>query len=279
LIATSPTGVAAASSDFERASAAVRTHTGNILSAARWPAIEQRLLKRVRATGADSLAHYLERLSTEQPAAERDHFVACVTTNETSFFREPGHFEILTEVLKSGALSAAARNARGLRVWSAACSTGEEPWSLGMTLLEHAPSAASVRVLGTDVSADALRAAQAGSYSAAAVRAIPAALRAKYVREIGGRFQPSEALRSVVRFRQLNLVADVFVFDAPVDVVFCRNVLIYFDPATVDVVIGKFYRVLAPGGYLFTGHAETLLDKQSEWEYVASTVYRRRRVE
>ena len=134
-------------------------------------------------------------------------------------------------------------------------------------------------MLGTDISPDALRSAQAASYSAAAVRSVPAALRSRYLREAAGRYQPAEALRAVVRFRKLNLVADPFVFDAPVDVIFCRNVLIYFDPETVDVVISKFHRVLAPGGYLFTGHAETLLDKQAEWEYVASTVYRRRRVE
>jgi chemotaxis protein methyltransferase CheR len=278
-MAASPNGLDATSSDFRQASAAVRRLTGNVLGAARWPAIEQRLMRRVLATGAASLAHYLERLSAEQPADEREHFVACVTTNETSFFREPAHFEIFAETLKSGVLSIPETNGRRLRVWSAACSTGEEPWSLGMTLLEHAPSPARVRVLGTDISSEVLRTAQAGSYSAAAVRSIPSALRSKYLRETAGRYQPAEALRGIVRFRKLNLIADPFVFDAPVDVIFCRNVLIYFDAETVDAVIGKFHRVLAPGGYLFTGHAETLLDKQAEWEYVASTVYRRRRVE
>lgn len=148
-----------------------------------------------------------------------------------------------------------------------------------MTLLEHARPQQPVRVLGTDISTEALRAAQAGSYSAAAVRPVSPALRAKYLREAGGRYQPSEALRNIVRFRKLNLVTDAFVFDTPVDVIFCRNVLIYFDPETVDIVIGKFHRVLGPGGYLFTGHAETLLGKQTEWEYVASTVYRRRAAE
>jgi chemotaxis protein methyltransferase CheR len=277
-MATSPNGLDSTSGDFRQASAAVRRLTGNVLSAARWPAIEQRLLRRVLATGAASLAHYLERLSAEQPADEREFFVACVTTNETSFFREPTHFEILAEALKSGALSIPERDGQRLRVWSAACSTGEEPWSLGMTLLEHAPAPARVRVLGTDISSDVLRTAQAASYSGAAVRSVPSALRSRYLREAGGRYQPADALRSIVRFRKLNLIADPFVFDSPVDVIFCRNVLIYFDPETVDTVIRKFHRVLAPGGYLFTGHAETLLDKQAEWEYVASTVYRRRRV-
>jgi chemotaxis protein methyltransferase CheR len=276
---TSPNGVDASESDFSAASAAVRRLTGNVLSGARWPAIEQRLLRRVRATGAQTLAQYLERLASEQPTHERDHFVACVTTNETSFFREPAHFAILADAVKSGALAIPEHDRRRLRVWSAACSTGEEPWSLGMTLLEHAPPQRSVRVLGTDISADALRAAKTGQYGAAAVRSIPAALRQKYLRAVDGGYQPGEALRSIVRFRKLNLVADAFVFDAPVDVIFCRNVLIYFDSETVDVVIEKFYRALRPGGYLFTGHAETLLGKQMQWEYVASTAYRRRGVE
>jgi chemotaxis protein methyltransferase CheR len=188
-----------------------------------------------------------------------------VTTNETHFFREPQHFQFLEQQVFPAwtAAAAAGRRPRRVRAWSAACSTGQEVYTLAMLLLEHFPAAEGwdVRVTGTDLSTRVLETARAGMWPLHLAAEIPTPYRKKYMlrgtaaRE--GTMAAGAELRAVVDFRRMNLM-DASYGAADCDLVFCRNVLIYFDPETRARVVERLAERLAPGGFLFLGHAEAL---------------------
>jgi chemotaxis protein methyltransferase CheR len=227
--------------------------------------IQSRLHRRVRDLGLQSLDEYCEHLfSPAGAAAERVHFINAVTTNKTDFFREPQHFRYLTET----ALPQIERSVRPdpngrISVWSAACSSGEEAYTTAMVLSEYGAGRPrfDFRILATDISTKVLQMAQDGIYSKEQIAPVPPLLRNKYVRYGKGdrsltRIAP--ALRRTVSFHQLNLMdADYCVRDM-FDIIFCRNVLIYFERPTQEAVINKLCRNLKPGGYLFVGHSESL---------------------
>ncbi len=246
--------------------------------------IQSRLLRRVRDLRLPSIDKYCEHLfSSSEGAAERVHFINAVTTNKTDFFREPQHFKYLTET----ALPKLARSGYGalngrVALWSAACSSGEEPYTLAMVLSEYAAGhpAFQFRILATDISTKVLKIAKDGIYSGQQVAPVTPQLRRKYLLQGRGEWHSSmrvaSALRRTVSFHQLNLMdADYCVRDM-FDVIFCRNVLIYFERPTQEAVISKLCRNLKPGGYLFIGHSESLSGFDLPLDSAGSACFRKR---
>lgn len=231
-----------------------------------------RLAKRLRALGLASYRAYLDFI--EQPAgrAERQLAVDLLTTNETHFFREPRHFELLRDEL-------ARRSGRGpVRVWSAACSTGEEPYSLAMTLAEVLGDR-PWSVFASDLSTRVLDDAKTAIYGAQRAAEVPRALADKYllegIDEYAGQWRIDGALRQRVSFQQINLMQPLPALE-PFDYVFLRNVLIYFDNAAKQRIVEAIAKTIRPGGLLFIGHSETLSGITGVLESVVPTVYRQR---
>jgi chemotaxis protein methyltransferase CheR len=241
--------------------------------------LEGRLRRRLRAVGIDTLDGYCDFLFTgDHLAAEGLHLINAVTTNKTDFFREPAHFDYL---VAHALPTLEARGVRTLRAWSAACSTGPEPYTMAMVLDDYAErmGGPDYGILATDLDTEVLAAARNGIYAAELVDPVPAALRRKYVmtsndprrREV--RMVPR--LRSAIGFGRLNLMDDRYPVGDAMHLIFCRNVLIYFDKPTQKKVVSQLYDCLAPGGFLFLGHSESITGLGLPLEQVANTVFRR----
>lgn len=232
-----------------------------------------RLSKRLRHYGLDSFGDYYRMLASGDYPDEVQQMVDLLTTNETYFFREPAHFDFLREV-------AAARRGKGMfRAWSAASSSGEEAYTMAMVLAETLGLSAPWEIVGSDISLTVLERARAGHYSLERASGIPIELLKKYclkgVREQAGTFLIGQALRERVRFVQLNLVAlepgDIGLFD----VIFLRNVMIYFDNDTKRKVVANILPQLKPDGYFVVGHSETLNGLSDDLVALRPTIYRR----
>ena len=264
---------------FERFSLFIKTELGIKLPPAKKNMLEARLQKRLRALGMGSHEQYCKYLfSPEGMREEMGNLVDVVTTNTTDFFREPKHFEILsTRILPELRTRA---STRPLEIWSAGCSSGEEPYTLAMVLSEFAATNPGFRfrILGTDICREVLQRAMRGVYPEEKIESVPPLLRKKYLLRSKDRSRGlvriDAPLRRMVEFRQLNFMSD-FGFDRPRDVIFCRNVVIYFDRPTQSVLFKKFCANLAPGGYLFIGHSESLTGLDLPLRQVAPTVYLR----
>jgi chemotaxis protein methyltransferase CheR len=269
--------------ELERFRAYVYRETGLALSEAKRPLLLSRLAPRLEALGVPALEDYLRYVVASGDDAERTHCLDAICTNETAFFREPRHFTFLeTRVFPEWeARAAQGRRLRHIRVWSAACSTGEEPYSLAMVLLTRFPPSSGwkVEVLGTDLCTRAVGAARAGLWPIEQADEIPPThLRAFMMkgRRTQERFMKAgPEIRAVVRFEPGNLGRDGSTAVGTFDVVFCRNVLIYFDRASRQRALDRVLRQLAPGGYLFVGHSESLHGLGMPLTTVAATVYRR----
>jgi chemotaxis protein methyltransferase CheR len=253
---------------YRRLGGLVLSRFGIYLAPEKKPLIANRLHRYVRALGLATLDDYVDYLLAEPSGRALDTLADLVACCHTSFFREPGHFEflrshILPELESRLDRAAGPRDGeRDLRLWCAAAATGEEAYSLVMTMLDHfGPHYArfDAGLLATDLSLRALRQASAGSYTPEQVQQVPARLRQCYLR-LGddGRFAVTPAVRSEVLFRKFNLVTHSYPFKKPFHVIFCRNVLIYFDAATRRRVAARLCACLAPGGYLLVGHAERI---------------------
>ena len=235
--------------------------------------VKSRLSKRLRILGIDSFEAYLEYVEKDEAQQELYTLVDAMTTNKTSFFREKQHFDFLARQLLPQWKS---RNK--MRIWSAACSSGEEPFTLGMVLGENLPDIASmdVRILATDISDRVLKVARAGVYDQERVDEVPAQLRQKYFtcveRRPPRRYEVDASLKSLVRFARLNLMSS-WPIQGPFDAIFCRNVMIYFDKKTQAGLIRRFYDLLRPGGHLFVGHAESLTGISHSFRYVQPALY------
>jgi chemotaxis protein methyltransferase CheR len=220
------------------------------------------------------------RLLAEGDEQERVRMLDCICTNETHFFREPRQFEFLERrVFPEWAARAAAGSPRRIRAWSAACSTGEEPYSLAMALLAHFPPSSgwTLEILASDLSTRALDQARAGLWHLDKASEIPERyLKAFMLRGRGpqeGVMKAGPEIRSLVRFQRVNLNQDRYPVSGPFDLVFCRNVLIYFDVASKARVVNRLLDQLAPSGYLFLGHAESLTGLSDGGRSVGPTVY------
>lgn len=241
--------------------------------------VSARLGKRLRATKVPTVTDYCRLLRAPGAEQELAHLIDAISTNHTFFFREMAHFDFLRERALPEFASRARMESRGpFRVWSAACSSGEEPYSVAMTLTESMPLQ-SWNIEATDISHRILAKASAAIYPEETVGRLPTeTVRAHFQRGFGpqaGNFRIKSTLRDRVTFRHLNLLEGVPPFTEPFHVIFCRNVMIYFDQPTQDELVGRLSRHLVPGGYLFVGHSESLTHLKHPLERVRPAVYRK----
>jgi len=239
-----------------------------------------RLNKRLRELGLDSFTDYYHRVSEKGNGEELVHMLDCICTNETQFFREPQHFEFLEDRVFSQweALASSGRRERRIRVWSTACSTGEEPYSLAMTLLQRFPKSSgwAIEIVATDLSTRVLDRAATAIWPIEKSRDIPDPylksfmLKGKGVNK--GVMAAGPWIRSVVKFRRLNLNGASYPISGVFDLIFCRNVLIYFDAASKTRVVNRLLGHLAPQGYLFLGHSEGLTGASNRLRRIIPTV-------
>lgn len=242
--------------------------------------LESRLYKRLRILGMDSYRKYYEYLVSPQGIQdELTSMIDVVTTNKTDFFRESFHFSYLTEqVLPQIAKS---EMINGVRLWSAGCSSGEEPYTLAMVLAEHARNHHNFRfsILATDICTTVLESARLATYEEEKVAPIPLDLKRKYVLRSkdrsSGLVRMCPEIRSAVTFRRLNFMDETFDVGPPMRIIFCRNVIIYFDRQTQERLLNKLCRRLLPGGFLFLGHSETVNGLDVPLKQVNSTIYRK----
>lgn len=244
--------------DFETIRALIYQHAGIALSPVKVDMVYSRIARRLRATGLETFSDYLERLHSD--AEEWQEFINSLTTNLTSFFREAHHFPLLAEHV----LEAAPNTRNPARLWSAACSTGEEPYSMAMTLIDAFGSwTPPVRILATDLDTQVLGHASDGVYSAERVAKLPRDLvRRFFLRGRGkhaGQVRIRREVRDLVTFRPLNLLDPLWPIKGHFAAIFCRNVLIYFDKPTQYRLLEKFHPLVYPNGLLFVGHSESLV--------------------
>lgn len=254
--------------DFARVKALIHQHAGIALTEAKQEMVYSRLARRLRALGQGNFEHYLDQLERHPHSPEWQSFVNALTTNLTSFFREAHHFPLLAEHL-------AKAGRRPAVLWSAACSTGEEPYSIAMTLVEHYGGFdAPVKVLATDIDTNVLAAAREAVYPAEALAGLSREQSRLYFRaNAGNSFRVCDGLRRLVDFRPLNLLSPSWPLRAPLDAIFCRNVLIYFDKPTQYRVLQRFAPLLRHDGLLFIGHSESLFHASDLFRLRGKTVY------
>ena len=254
----------------------VRDRFGIQLSSQRQVLVVNRLGREVQALGFNSYESYADYVEADPSGRAAEMLAGLISTNHTYFFREPAHFDYLRQVVLP---RLAGLGETDLRFWCAAASTGEEAYSIVMTMMEYfGPHyrGFDAGVLATDLSVRALRKAQVGHYDADQLQAILPDLRARYFTAgPEGKFAVAPKLRAEVLFRKFNLVADSYAFKRGFHVIFCRNVMIYFDAATRRQLAADLYEVTAPGGYLFIGHCETLGTDSGGFCAVAPAVYQR----
>jgi chemotaxis protein methyltransferase CheR len=245
--------------NFREIARIAKTEAGIDLPHSKATLVYSRLAKRLRALGISTFSDYC--VAVRENDEERNSMIAALTTNVTRFFREPHHFEHLrSEVLAP--LADAARRGRRVRLWSAACSTGQEPYSMALTILSVLPEAASldIRILATDLNPHVVARGTTGCYQAEELQDIPPGLRAKWLEALpgesrGGAMRVSDEARSLVSFRELNLMG-AWPFKGPFDAIFCRNVAIYFDRETQNKIWSRLTNLLGGDGALYIGHSE-----------------------
>lgn len=267
--------------EFTRIQRLIHHQAGIFLPDAKRALVVARLGRRVRDLGLGSFGAYFELV--EADPAEHTRMLDAICTNETRFFREPRQFDFLeTDVLPSWKQRGEAGLApKRIRVWSAACSTGEEPYSLAMLLRTHFPLEAgwTVEILASDLSTKVLAAAGEAVWPVERAEDIPPPYRRAYmfrgIRGEEGKMRAQPKIRSMVSFQRINLVDDRYPVDGPFDLIFCRNVLIYFDRETKAAVIDRLTRHLSPTGMLFLGHSETLHSGNHALRHVGPTAYAR----
>jgi chemotaxis protein methyltransferase CheR len=265
--------------DFRSISALLEEAAGISLPTSKKTLVYSRLVKRLRAVGASTFAEYRKLL--ERDDAERRRMVEALTTNTTSFFREPHHFEHLKSLL-SAHLIPAARSGQRIRIWSAACSTGEEPYSIAFTILSclpHGTGNLDIKILATDINTLVVEKAKNGVYSKSAIEALPRGLEQKYFEKVPGSGSPDvavcKAARDLISFRTLNL-QEAWPMKGTFDAIFCRNVMIYFSPDTQSRLWQRFSTLLRPDGVLYIGHSERVAGPATvTMKNIAPTTYSR----
>jgi chemotaxis protein methyltransferase CheR len=260
-------------SDFERISKLVYEQCGIHLHDGKKELVKARLGKRLREGNYRSFAEYFGHVTTREGQEELITMIDSISTNLTYFFREDSHFRKLEKIIPK-----LSENNR-LNIWCAGCSTGEEPYSIAMTVMEHVKSAAvNVKILATDISTKVLKTAEAAVYSSERIDKIPQPLLKKYFQygtgPSSGLFRVKKDLREMIEFRRLNLI-EPFPQQFLFDVIFCRNVMIYFDKATQGVLVNKYFDHLEKGGYLFVGHSESLTGLSHRFKYSEPSIYKK----
>ena len=263
--------------DYNRLCDIVYEQSGIRIRDGKMSMVGSRIARRLRALRLSSESAYLQYLEDELES-EVVHLLDAISTNVTSFFREATHFELLAQSIGRRLDTGQSR----LRVWSAACSTGEEPYSMAMALQQEVAKrgrAVDLRILATDISTKVLETAMDGRYSASAIEPVPRLMKSHFLNRLSGgtdEYEIAQELRDLVLFKRLNLSQPPFLMRGPMDAIFCRNVMIYFDQPVRDRLLEEFYRLLRPDAYLMIGHAETLNTRTDLFERVGPSTYRKR---
>lgn len=262
--------------EFDRIRALIRTMTGITMSDTKRQLILRRIATRLKALGMTSIPDYMDILESGN-TEEVEHFTNAITTNLTSFFRENHHFEFLQKTVLPDIVAAKERGSRRLRIWSAGCSTGEEPYSIAMTLNGALPSIGSwdAKVLCTDIDTEVLATAKAGIYPAERLEQVPAALVKKWFDQNGDEVRATTELKKCLAFKQLNLMGQ-WPMRGKFDVIFCRNVVIYFDKPTQRILMDRYANMLEDEGYLILGHSESLNNVSDRFNLVGKTIYQKK---
>jgi chemotaxis protein methyltransferase CheR len=268
------------SEDFEYLTSLIYQRSGIVLGSQKENMLYSRLARRLRELRLRSFGDYCRLIRSDRGADEIHLLVNAVTTNLTRFFRENHHFEHLSQVVIGGvvAKASALKNPR-LRIWSAGCSSGEEPYSIALTVSERIPNLAcwDARILATDLDSSMVAKAKLGTYSGTAIEQVPKGLRTRYFqpdRDRRERWMVTDAVRALITFKQLNLLA-TWPMKGPFDVIFCRNVMIYFNAATKATLVRRFAELLKPQGWLYVGHSESLLDERASFRLQGRTIYQK----
>ncbi len=267
--------------DFSRIARLMEQETGIKLPPGKRLMLEGRLRKRMRAIDCPDFASYTRFLFHENGlASERVHLVNAVTTNKTDFFREPDHFDYLARTMVPALIKARSDTRPLLKVWSAASSTGAEAYTLAMVLADLAAQRQDFRfaILGTDISTEVLAQGRRAVYSEEMIAPVPPPLRQRYLMYparpgMTRNVRIAPELRRLVRFAHLNLMDSSYPFDRDVDVIFLRNVLIYFEKADQEAVVSRLVGHLRPGGYIALGHSESMVGNALPIKQVAPAVF------
>ena len=250
--------------------------SGIVLADSKRALVESRVTQRLRALNMDSYHKYLQFLNEDKSGEEMVQLIDVISTNITKFFRESDHFELLESTVEQWA----AQGTKQVRIWSAACSTGEEPYSIAMTVdklvQEHR---LDLKILATDISTRVLAHAKAGVYEEDRLANIPDHLKSKYFRIQQGKglklYAVSEQLKRMMMFHRLNFTVFPYPIKGIFDGIFCRNAMIYFDRDLRTKMVREFARLLKPGGLLMVGHAETLIGLENQFRTIKPSVYQR----
>jgi chemotaxis protein methyltransferase CheR len=258
------------SSDFERVRAMIYKKAGIALADSKQEMVYSRLARRLRATGIDSFARYLDDLESGRLGEEWESFTNALTTNLTSFFREAHHFPLLAEHVK--------KIHGPVTIWCSAASTGEEPYSIAMTMCEaYGTLTPPVQIIATDIDTNVLATGERGVYSIDRLDKMdPARAKKFFLRgkgEQSGMVRVRQELNKLITFKQLNLLADQWPISGQFDVIFCRNVMIYFDKATQRKILARFVPLMKPDALLFAGHSENFLYVSESLKLRGKTVY------
>ncbi|MBE9562753.1 MAG: protein-glutamate O-methyltransferase CheR [Proteobacteria bacterium] len=257
--------------DFEKLRKLVNEHTGIKLSDHKQEMLYSRLSRRLRFLGLNSFASYYDMLKSDDE--EIVHFINAITTNLTAFFRESHHFNLLERVLLPRLLTKNSASRR-IRIWSAGCSSGEEAYSIAMVVKEVVPSGWDIKILATDLDSSVVAAGKQGIYTTEQAKKIsPIRLKNWFTMIPDTRkLQVASELRSLITFKHLNLM-NRWPMQGPFDIIFCRNVVIYFDKSTQKVLFERFANLLDNNGYLLIGHSENLFQLTTRFRLLKQTVY------
>lgn len=258
--------------DFQKVRKIIHDYCGIAINEGKEALVQSRLLKRMRKLNITDFGQYLEYIERERPGGEFLSFVDVLTTNKTNFFRENKHFEFIgREIFPK-------MKGRNVKWWSAGCSSGEEPVTMGMLLNEAKPSVQwnSAKILATDISRQVLQVAKSGIYSDHKVADVPPGILKKYFTKTpDNAYKVADHIHKMITYGRLNLT-DQWPMKGDFQIIMCRNVMIYFNRQTQEDIIRKFHKLLEPGGYLFLGHSESMNSTALGFDNVAPAVYRKR---
>jgi chemotaxis protein methyltransferase CheR len=262
--------------EYHRFCTLIYNESGISLGNQKHSLLASRLSKRLRDLGLATFTEYYENVTEDRTGEEFTRMLDLISTNKTDFFREPKHFEFLQDrIIPEHA------GAKRIRIWSSACSSGEEPYTIAMTLYDGIQNIAQwdIKILASDLSTRVLAKAASGMYDEERVRSVASeTVKRHFLRGTGesaGLIKVKPHLAGIIQFQRMNLMDDRFPIKTPLDLIFCRNVMIYFDQSTQETLVNKFHRYLKPGGYLFIGHSESLQWVKHPFAAVAPTIYRK----
>ncbi len=259
---------------FQEISEFIYNLCGIKLAAGKENLVKARLAKRLRFLGMSDFDDYIAYMKNEQEPVELSCMIDEITTNQTSFFREYNHFDFLRDK------AIPQLNEHRIRIWSAGCSSGEEPYSIALFLDKHLPQIKQkdIKILATDISLKMLEKAREGVYNDQSLQSVPSQMLMKNFQTV--RVKPfrlrqiNESIKKMITFARLNLMSD-WPMKGPFNMIFCRNVMIYFDKQTREKLVNKYYEILEQGGYLFIGHSESMAGLNQPFKYVQPAVYRK----